>query len=969
MIGRSVFSLRPTKMIKSLNLRRRPEALPLASLALPLIAAMAAGCGGGSAATAASPSGGGGGGTTSPAIQTTATFHVDVATGKVTVTPTVLASASKAGALKPQAVFLGDTIGFNSSDLLNEGGTSTGIRTMSVSITNNFGLALGSDPNGVTNGLQVIFSPPINLTTPPNLEGLTNVSTFAGSGASGTTNGAAANATFTSPQGVAINSQGAIFVADAGRIREIQSGAVSTLAGGGTSANPDGLGASAYFGAPVGIAVNPVDGSLIVCDQTLNRVRRVTPAGLVTTIAGTGTAGGNNGAGNVATFSSPTGVAVDAGGNIYVSETTGSRIRKLAFTGGDPTQAANYTVSTVTGTGAVGGTDGPDGVASFHAPYQLALDGNGGLYVADSGNNRIRRVDVTTGAVTTIAGTGGGSDIDANGAVATFNGPRGITWLNGALFVSDYTGQVIRQLTLAPGAPPSSSSNWTVQTLAGSPGSIGFNNGVGAAATFDCPVMLAASPGGSLFIADSFNHMIRRVTPPVGLLPVGVTTGSTTSAPVTLSDPDGFNAAIATGTQLPYLLYGGQLGAGATSQPRLWSFSVPTGVSAFVFTVTVVASTPVSSSLDSAVGAGSAFDYVRTLAGIGVVGHVNGPEAGASFWSGGYLATDAAGDVFVADSGNDDIRRIGANGIVTTVAGATLTAGSANGTGDVATFDNPTGIAVSPDGSTVFVADFGNNVIRRIALTGYDPTVPSNWTVSTIVGVAGSAGGNYVSPTTGDIAKINTPAGLAYDPTDRVLYFTELTGNRVRKASLIGSDPSVAHNWLVELVAGDASQVNGNPGQVNGYFNNARFKSPNGLALDGTNNLYIADAGNYAIRKIGSGGIVETLAGGTSPGYVDGFATSAEFSGPADVAVDATGTVYVSDYENSLVRAVTALGQVTTVAGTGGTGYQNGPGNSAQIAWPIGVALEADGTLLCISDGGADIRAISRSFSNSTVGP
>ena len=940
-------------------------------LSLLLLALISVGCGGGSATSASSP-GGGGGGSQTPAAQTTATFDVNVASGKVTVVASKVSSPSvKAGHLAPQAVFLGDTITFNSSDLIDEGGVSTGQRTMSVTMTNNFGLALGTDPNANTTGLQVIFSPITNLTAPANIEGQTNVSTFAGTGGSGTSNGPATLATFTSPQGIAINSQNAIFVTDAGRVREIQSGSVTTLAGGGTSANPDGLGGSAYFGAPAGIAVNPVDGSLIVADQTLNKIRHITLAGLVSTIAGTGSAGGNNGGGTVATFSSPTGVAIDTSGNIYISETTGSRIRKIVFAGGDPTQAANYTVSTVTGTGAVGGTDGPNGVATFHAPYEIALDGNGGLYVADSGNNRIRLVDVHSGAVTTIAGTGAGSDVDGNGAAATFSSPRGITWSNGALFVAEATGEVIRQISLTPGGAPSSSSSWTVQTLAGMAGAPGSLNGAGNTAFFTSPVMLAASPGGSLFIADSANHLIRRVTPSTGNFPIGSPTFSNSGALVTLTNPDGTEPDQGSGEQ-PYLIYPGQLASNATSPARLWSFAVPNGVTEFTFSVTVVASTQVTAVLDSvndgtnpAIG-GAPDVYVRTIAGNWrVFGHANGPAATATFQGSDRTAIDAAGDIFVSDQSNNEIRRISPSGNVTLVAGST-TAGSSNGVGNVARFSQPIGIAVTPDGGTIFVADLINHEIRCVELLGSDPTIAGNWTVSTIIG-NGSPGGNYTVDTPGNLATLYEPAGLAYNPASHVLYFSEYMGNRIREAILEGPDPTNAANWTVSLVAGDASQINGNHGTTNGAGTSSLFYQPSDVAIDSGGNIYVADVFNNLIRKITSGNIVSTIAGNGTGGFADGPAANAEFNEPVDVAVDGAGDVFIADLYNYKIRELSPAGLVTTVAGVGYAAYANGPANVAVIV-PETVSLEPDGTLI-VGDYNADIRSISRSFSNSTVGP
>jgi sugar lactone lactonase YvrE len=459
------------------------------------------------------------------------------------------------------------------------------------------------------------------------------------------------------------------------------------------------------------------------------------------------------------------------------------------------------------------------------------------------------------------------------------------------------------------------------------------------------------------------------VTPTTGVFPIGVTDGAAPSTPVALANPTGIAAGDADGTQLPYFLCPGTLAAGATSQPMLWIFSIPAGVTAFTFSVTVVAATPGPIPLDSATNIGSGQVYVSTLAGIPFSpGHRDGPVAGATFYSSGFTATDSVGDIFVADSGNNEIRRISANGMVTTVAG-NPTFGSADGTGDVASFSSPAGIAVTPDGQTIFVADWSNYRIRRISLTGFDPTIAANWTVNTIIG-NGTAGGNYTADTPGDLATVNGPYGLAYNVSDHTLYFTEFDGNRVRMATLRGSDPTVAHNWVVSLIAGDASEVTGAPGLKNGAGITALFDWPTGLAFDAAGNLYVCEQKNNTIRKITPGNTVSTLAGSTTLGYQDGQGSAARFSQPNGIAVDNEGDVYVADSGNAVIRKITSLGQVTTVAGNGGEGHIDGPGSVARLYLPSGLSIQADGTLIVGGcDSGADLRAISRSFSESTVGP
>lgn len=952
-------------------------------LLVGLLAWMAVGCGGGSSMSASNP--GDGGGSQTPAIQSTATFNVNVATGQVTVTPSSVASNSaKVGHLGPDAVFLGNTMGFTSSDILSDSGVTTGVKTIQVKVTNNFSLPIGVDANGNAVGFKVVFSPITNLSAPVNLAPLTNVATYAGSGTSGNANGARLSATFTSPLATTTNSStGAVYVSDtSGLVRQIQSGAVTTLAGGGATVGQDGLGATANFGQPTGIAVDSYDGSLIVADFTLNKIRRISPTGLVTTIAGTGTSGGANGLGNVATFNHPAGVVVDSQYNIYVSENGGNRIRKLSYSYGDASLATSYSVTTLAGTGTAGSVDGPSLGASFNSPYQIALLGNSVasgsvLVVADSGNNKIRMVDLVDGNVTTIAGTGTAGNVDGSGATATLDAPRGVTAYNGALYIADNTPGSVRQLSLSAGAPATVAANWTVQTLAGS--TVGATNGTGSTATFDAPTMLCATQSGQLLVADTGNHTIRQVSPSAGTFPLGTPTGSASTAPVQLANPDGYNAGIAAGADLPFISVSSELAPGQTSAARLISFNVPTGVTAFTFTVTVVAATPVPVPPDSSSGAGSNQAYVDTVAGIsGTAGHNNGPYAAATFSGDGYSAIDAVGDIFLADTANNEVRCI-SGGSVFTIAGNWTATGEVNGTGDVATFHAPVGIAVTPDGQTVFVADQGGNTIRIIRLAQpviivgqatvpIDPTNPTNWTVSTIIG-NGTAGGNYSADTAGNLAEINGPAGLAYSAAGQTLYFTEFAGNRVRKATFRGGVMSVASDWIVSIVAGDTSAVIGVPALTNGMGTAARFDHPAGLALDETGSICIGDQSNHAIRRITQGGVVSTLAGSGSAGYADGTGASAIFRFPSGVAVDAAGNVYVADTGNDRVRVVTPAGVVTTVAGNGTAGHVDGPGASAEFNYPTGLAVTSDDTLYVGCSAEDTLRGITRSFSTTTQSP
>ncbi len=880
----------------------------------------------------------------------TARFHVDVTTRQVSITPLMGEPRSVGG----RAVFTGTAVNFQSSTLLDLPG-NLGIKVLRVALINRWNLPIGQLPNGEVTGVRVLFSGFTNVSAfTTDLRAQTVVSTFAGTGTTGSVDGPTTSATFSGPIGVTVDSAGNVYVADRlnHRVRKISNGFVSTLAGSGAVGTTDGAGTAATFNLPWGIAINPIDGAIVVTDQGGNKVRRITPDGRVTTIAGTGATGGTDGAGDVATFNSPAGVAIANDGAIYVAEVGGHRIRKIVFTGTDPRNPAHYTVSTLAGSGTPGFADGIGTAARFNAPRAVAVDESGNVYVADTENHRIRRIS-PTGEVVTIAGTGVAGYVDGTGDTARFNGPSGIVWVNNTLIVSERINQRIRQIRLREGnASPAKASSWFVATLAGT-GSAGSADGSGNVATFNQPNGLAVDGSGNVYVADYGNHKIRKVTPTSGFFPIGVATGSAPTEPVQLANADGVIPNSDFGANLPYIVYEEALSPGAVSSAKEWWFAVPEGVTAFEFTVRVEANTTGLAAPEAATGVGSANVLVRTFAGAtNAVGFADGIATQARFNTIGGVAVDAFGNVYVADSANHAIRRISASGIVSTVAGnvGAPASGDVDGFGTQARFNSPRGIAVTADGTVLFVADYGNHKVKRISTYPWsDPTNPDNWTVSTIAGTgtAGAADGP------GNTATLNNPWGIALDSWGNV-YVTEFSGNRVRRLQFKGGDPSLATNWQVSLVAGDNSAAAGAAGNTDGTGSAARFNEPRHIAVDRAGNLYVADGANHRIRKIvnalaSGGGTVSTFAGSTA-GYADGTGTSAQFNSPSGVTVDSAGYLYVADTSNHRIRRVSPSGVVTTVAGTGTSGGADGGGNVATFANPLAVAVDAAGNLY-VADG------------------
>ncbi len=887
---------------------------------------------------------------------------MDVPTGKVTIVQ------PKGGASGSRGVFTGTTVGFNSSVLLDQAGLP-GLKTLSVSLTNHWSLPLGVDPKGAATGVRLIFSNFFNPGQIVDLRETTHVSTIAGTGVASGVNGPVGNATFANPIGTAVDSNGAVYVADISDnlVRKIQGGLVTTLAGNATAGGANGLGTAASFTGPFGVAVSPTDGAIYVTEFNGHRIRRISPDGRTSTVAGNGTAGVADGLGNASTFNNPAGIVVDANGVIYVAEFGGEHIRKIQLTGPDPRAATSYTVSTLAGSGAIGSADGNGAAATFQHPVGITVGKDGALFTCDQSNNKIRKISLT-GEVLTIAGTGVAGSADGPGNVASINSPRGIVAVNGALIVTEQNGNRLRQITLRAdgGGSPSSADGYQVATLAGT-GAAGSQDGSGSNATFTQPQLLASDGAGNLYV-PGLDNKIRKVVPTSGTFPIGLPNGNVIAEQVQISNEDGVLPIAGVPGGVPYIRYAQTVAPGETSSSQNWNFVVPSGVSSFDFTVTVEADTTALTPPEGSSGIGSANVDVRTYAGSSTIGYVDGILSIARFNGPEILTVDAAGDVYISDNFNGLIRRISKDGIVSTIAGQ-LSGGSTDGPGNAAKFSTPEGIAVSPDGNTVYVADTGNHKIRRITFQGGDIMNSANWLVTTIVGT-GSLGGNY-SQLPGNTATLNTPIGLVMDGGGN-LYVSEYNGNRIRRVQFLGGNPSQASSWNCTLVAGDSSVVaptGANTDSNSGF--GARFNHPAMLAIDSSGRIYVADSTNSRIRVVTTDGATSTLAGGISgdtpvSAYADGPGATAHFQNPFAIAIDQAGLIYVGDSTGERIRQITQGGNVTTIAGTGTGGDKDGRGNIATFREPESIAVLPSGALLVGEVNNNSIRIIQRVISNGT---
>lgn len=555
-------------------------------------------------------------------------------------------------------------------------------------------LAVAEDKNGT---LYVTDGSNIRKISPDG-----SVTTLVGT-ATGFRDGTGLEARFSNPWGIAVGPQGDLYVADSfnGAVRKVTpEGAVTTLAGNGTKGFLDGQGTAARFEYPCGIAVDAA-GTLYLADTSNNAIRKVTPGGEVTTWVG-GSKGLVDGKGRDAKFNNPTGIALASDGTLYVADSNNNCIRKVAPSG---------EVTTVAGASAPGLVDGNREIARFNYPCGLALDGQGNLLVGEILNHTIRRV-APDGVVTTLAG-GGELDAftDGPGSEAYFSGPIGITMgASGSLFIADgcrvrllspngevstYAGGITGwadgpRLGSTLGNPSAitldTARNLFVTVYRGSEhflykvtqagdvslvagGRYGFADGIGEAAKFYFPSDVLAGPGGNLFIADSGNGRIRKVT------------------------PDGTVSTLAGGTSLGHLD-----GQGSTAK-----FVIPYGL-----TLDHDGNLYVADTLDRAIRKVSPSGQVTTLAG-------GGDQGSSPFKLPARLVRDGAGNLLVGDIGNHQILKVTSKGEVSVLAGGTQ--GDRDGIGPAAQFGDISGMDVDEAG-LLYVAESGNPGVRLVTPNG-----------------------------------------------------------------------------------------------------------------------------------------------------------------------------------------------------------------------------------------------------------
>ncbi len=762
------------------------------------------------------------------------------------------------------------------------------------------------------------------------------ITTLAGSPEQlGSADGSGSAVRFGSPAGVAFDSAGNAYVADTANneIRKITTaGVVLTFAGlAGHTGSADGTWTQARFNSPTGVAVDSV-GNIYVADSGNDEIREISSQGVVTTLAGAaGQAGYSDGTGSGALFDDPTGMAWDSTtGNVYVADTGNGAIREITSAG---------VVNTL--------------AAGFNLPTGVAVDSAGNVYVADSGNDEIYKIITSTGLVTRLAGVAGQSgSSDGIGRQAEFNDPTGLAVDSaGNVYVADTGNDEIREIT------PSD----VVTALAGSPVSQGSSDGPAGQARFYQPEGLAVNSVGSLYVADTGNDEVRRINTYVSPVLPSVTAVGPTAGPLA-----GGTTVTITGTDLTgatAVYFGGTPATSYSVQSATKITAVaPPGTSA----VNVVVVTPFGV---SPIAVADQFTYAAPPAVTGISSAYGLATGGAAVTiTGQYLSgatavyfggTAAASYSVESDTqvtavspagqiGTADVTVVTAGGssatsaadqftyvpfIVTTIAGSAGRRGSSDGTGSQGLFACPTGAAVDSAGN-LYVADSGNDEIRKITPAG---------AVTTLAGSPMHAG---PSDGTGSQARFDCPQGAAVDSAGNV-YVADSGNDEIRKITPAG---------VVTTFAGAAGQ----PGSSDGSGSGALFDDPTGVAVDSAGNVYVADSGNDEIREITPAGVVSTLAGSAGQqGYSDGTGSDARFDGPEGVAVYKTGNVYVADSGNDEIREITPAGVVTTLAGAAGQwGSSDGPGSQAKFWGPGGVAVRNAGSIYVADSRNDDIREI-----------
>ena len=612
-------------------------------------------------------------------------------------------------------------------------------------------------------------------------------------------------------------------------------GDVTTVAGG-----------AAASVTPSSVTVD-ADGNLYVTNQFLSVVQRVdATTGLATAIAGNLSPGytGDGGPAIDSQVWNPDGITLDAGGNVYFGDNGGSAIRKID---------TNGIITTIAGGNGPGSTGdgGPALDARVGSPQSVVVDSNGNVFFAETTTHRVRRIDAVTQIITTVAGDGTGAfGGDGGPAVdAQLHTPSGIAFDSvDNLYIADRTNNRIRRVDAISG---------DITTIAGN-GTPGFSGdgGLASGSQVRLPEAITVDSDDNIYVVDTANVRVRKIDTTTGII-----------------------------------------------------------------------------------------DTVAGNGGFGFGGD-NGPAVDAQFESPQYAVVDAAGNIYIADRGNDRVRKVDTAGIITTAAGnGTSTFGGDTGPAINAQLRRPSGVVVD-DSGTIFIADHLNHRIRKIDPTGIITTIAGRFGDGVLANSGGFSGDGGPAVD----AQLSSPYGLALDSTG-TLFIADENNNRIRK---------IDANGIITTVVGDGTLGFGGD---DGPATEAQMRRPGAIAFDASDNLYIADTSNHRIRRVDQAtGIITTVAGDGVAGFAGdgGPATAAQMRFPRGIDLASDGTIYFSDTDSNRIRKVDPAGVITTIAGNGAPVYGGDLGLAvdAEVNEPRGLVVDSAGNLYFSDSNNFRIRRI-----------
>lgn len=661
-----------------------------------------------------------------------------------------------------------------------------------------------------------------------------------------------------------------------------------------SGAGDGGPAVSALLNWPQGLALDD-HGNLYVADSFHHRIRKITPEGRISTVAGTGLpgAGGDGGPAVHASLNEPRAVGVDAAGNLYIADLHNHRIRKVTPQG---------IISTLAGTGRAQST--PDGALAAAAPIEypmgVAVDRRGNVYFSESGRNLVRVVD-RDGRLATIAGTGlGGYSGDGGPArEARLDSPTDLAIdAAGNLYIADVRSGRVRRVD------PSG----IITTVAGN-GSYkeSGDNGPALQAGLGSISGLAVDAQGNLFIASLYESRVRKVD---------------LSGRITNVAGNGLPGFAGDGWPIP-----------------MAQFNMPTGLA-----VDRMGNVYVSDRLNARVRKVSVFGRVYTVAGRGQEGFSGdgGPAVEARLRSPEAVLVDAAGNLLIADSGNHRVRKVTPTGEISTVAGRDLDRMPGYGGPALNTIVvHPSGLAADAEGD-LYITSFTTSLVLKLSPSGTITVFAGNFRGYFGFGAYTGDGGPAAA------ARLDHPAAVATDAAGNV-YIADALNHAIRKVTRDGIITTVVGNGVAGF-SGDG-----------GPAKQAQLNMPMGVAIDRNGNLYIADTNNRRVRKVDPSGTITTVAGGSHRSSPLGVAgTSFILTEPTGLAVDASDNLYIADEGGQHVLRLSPDGMLTSAAGAGWRGF-GGDGSTAYSTFlfaPAGLALDSSGHLFVTEKGSPRVQKI-----------